>query len=101
MRFQQVEHLSHGKHSIFSSIIDATYSRALVSFRPRTCPKYEATAVLLGQKPILRSMAKRHLSLYERIIPHSLLWVQVVRLTDKVSLFSGKGDFLLCPFMPP
>jgi hypothetical protein len=100
MRFQKLGHLYDGKRTYFSGIIDANNSCALVSSAPRTSPKHEATAVLLFAEPILRSMAKRHLSLYERIIPHSRLWVQVLRSTDKVSLFARKGGFLLCRHPP-
>jgi hypothetical protein len=101
MRVQKLGHLYNGTQSQLSGIICSNHFSALVLSTPRTkCLKNKATAVLLLGEPILRSMAKRHLSLYEHIIPYSLLWVQVVCLTDKVSLFSGKGDFLLCPHPP-
>jgi|SRR4051794_17598389 hypothetical protein len=61
------------------------------------CPK-KAIAVLLGQKPILRSAAKSHLSLCACNIPYS---GKVVQAIGKVSLFRRIGDFLLCPWIPP
>ena len=99
MRLQKLGHLYNSKRTYFSGIIDANNSCALV-LTPRTSPKHKATAVLLFAEPILRSMAKRFLSLYERIIPHSSLWVQVSRSTDKVSLFARKGDSFLCRHPP-
>jgi len=100
MRFQKLGHLYNGKRTYFSGIICSNTSCALVLFTPRTSPKHEATAVLLLAEPIPRSMAKRFLSLYERIIPHSVLWVQVLRSSDKVSLFARKGDSFLCRHPP-
>ena len=99
MRFQKLGHLYNGKRTYFSGIIGSNNSCALV-LTPRTSPKYEATAVLLLAEPIPRSMAKRFLSLYERIIPYRVLWVQVLRSTDKVSLFARKGDSFLCRHPP-
>ncbi len=101
MRGHQLGHLYNGKLQRFPCIIISTYSIAPVSSTPgANINKNMATAVLLLREPILRSMAKRHLSLYACIIPHSSLWLQEIQATDKVSLFARKGDFLLCHHPP-
>ena len=101
MNRHQLGHLYNGKLQRFPCIINATYSLVLVSSTPCAYSnKNKATAVLLFGEPILRSMAKRHLSLYACIIPHSSLWLQEMQATDKVSLFARKGDFLLCRHPP-
>jgi len=98
---QKLDHLYDGKMTCFSGIIRDNNCNALVRSTPRANSfKRYATAVLLGQKPILRSMAKRYLSLYACIISYSPLWVQELQATDKVSLFARKGDFLLCRHPP-
>ena len=100
MNRHKLEHLYHGKLQRFSGILIATHPIAPVSSTPCANNTNRATAVLLLSEPILRSMAKRYLSLYACIIPHSAQWVQEMQATDKVSLFARKGDFLLCRHPP-
>ena len=103
MRLQKLDHWYYGEEMIcLSRIMRSKYSDALVSSTPHAFSlKRMATAVLPLSKPIPRSMAKRHLSLCACIIFYIVLLVQQIQATDKVSLFARKGDFLLCPTIPP